>query len=210
MQTFNVFDFLKDTVSKVPDLGGSVAATSDDHTVTKRRKIAEDDGNASEDESKRNKKPEAGHTSGRGKGRGRGRGHGRGSRTVDQEMNSHAKYEEDSDVLKQNDKHTHSNESMENLSEPEEVKQTVQVSKPAEVCIRNFDLNINPDENMDSLDSPTPVPSSSSAKSVSEEKHEEYPGWSWSDMEKMSLDPTQLANLNRKTDEDEEDYDEEM
>ena len=36
MQTFNVFDFLKDIVSKVPDLGGSVA-TGDDHAVTKRR-----------------------------------------------------------------------------------------------------------------------------------------------------------------------------
>lgn len=36
VQTFNVFDFLKDIVSKVPDLGGSVA-TGDDQTVTKRR-----------------------------------------------------------------------------------------------------------------------------------------------------------------------------
>ena len=39
MQTFNVFDFLKDIVSKVPDLGGSVA-TGDDHAVTKRRLAA--------------------------------------------------------------------------------------------------------------------------------------------------------------------------
>lgn len=35
MQTFNVFDFLKDIVSKVPDLGGS-AANCDDHTVKRR------------------------------------------------------------------------------------------------------------------------------------------------------------------------------
>ena len=80
MQTFNVFDFLKDIVSKVPDLGSSVA-TGDDHAVTKRRfvlwlillllgtsflyakfclfyirKVAGDDDNDSDEELKRNKK----------------------------------------------------------------------------------------------------------------------------------------------------------
>ncbi|KAI5433420.1 hypothetical protein KIW84_020628 [Lathyrus oleraceus] len=54
VQTFNVFDFLNDIVSKVPDLGGSVA-TADDQTVTKRRKVAEDDDNDSDEETKRNK-----------------------------------------------------------------------------------------------------------------------------------------------------------
>ena len=125
-------------------------------------------------------------------------------------MSSHAKCEDDSDVLKQNDNHTQSNESMENVLEPEEVKQSFPVSELAEVSVRNFDLNLDPDENMDSLDTPTSVPTSSSAKSVSEEKHEEYPGWSLSEMEKMIIDPIQLANLNGRIDEDEEDYDEEM
>ncbi|KAG4962058.1 hypothetical protein AAZX31_14G037400 [Glycine max] len=204
VQTFNVFDFLKDIVSKVPDLGSSVA-TGDDHAVTKRRKVAGDDDNDSDEELKRNKKPEPGHSSGRGRGRGRGRG----IRTADQEMGSHAKCEDDSHVLKQNDNHQ-SNESMENASEPAEVKQSFPVSKPTEVCIRNFDLNLDPDEDMDSLDTPTSVQASSSAKSVSEEKHEEYPGWPLSDMEKMTIDPIQLANINGRIDEDEEDYDEEM
>lgn len=36
VQAFNVFDFLKDIVSKVPDLGGSEAA-GEDRSVTKRR-----------------------------------------------------------------------------------------------------------------------------------------------------------------------------
>ena len=79
VQTFNVFDFLKDIVSKVPDLGGS-GATSDDRSVTKRRfvlwlihlllgksflhtefclsyirKVAGDDGNDSDEELKRSK-----------------------------------------------------------------------------------------------------------------------------------------------------------
>jgi len=126
-------------------------------------------------------------------------------------MSSQAKCEEDSEALKQNEKQSQSNESMENASSPEEVKQSFPVSKPAQVSIRNFDLNMDPDENMESLTSPTAVPTSSSAKSISEEKHhEEYPGWSLSDMEKMSIDPIQLANINGRIDEDEEDYDEEM
>ena len=112
--------------------------------------------------------------------------------------------------MKQNDKHAQSNESLENVSEPEEVKPSFPASKPAEASIRNFDLNMNPDENMDSLDIPTPVPATSSAKPLVEEKHEEYPGWSLSDVEKMTIDPMQLANLNRRIDEDEEDYDEEI
>jgi len=124
-------------------------------------------------------------------------------------MSSHAKCEEDSNALKQNEKQTQSNESMENVSSPEEVKQTSPVSKPTQVSIRNFDLNMDPDENMDLLASPTPVPTSSSAKSMSEEKHDEYPGWSLSDMEQMTIDPIQLANINGRIDEDEEDYDEE-
>jgi hypothetical protein len=36
VQTFNVFDFLKDIVSKVPDLGGS-EASGEDRSVAKRR-----------------------------------------------------------------------------------------------------------------------------------------------------------------------------
>ncbi|KAK7281556.1 hypothetical protein RIF29_09656 [Crotalaria pallida] len=54
VQTCNVFDFLKDIVSKVPDLGGS-AASGDDHAVTKRRKVAEDDDNDSDEEQKKSK-----------------------------------------------------------------------------------------------------------------------------------------------------------
>lgn len=111
--------------------------------------------------------------------------------------------------MKQNDKHSQSNESPEHVLESEEDKQDCPVSKPAEVAIRNFDLNMNPDENMDSSSTSTiPVPAGSSGKSMSEEKHEEYPGWFLSDVEKMSIDPMQLANLDRRIDEDVEDYDE--
>lgn len=110
--------------------------------------------------------------------------------------------------MKQNERHTQSNESPENVPESEEAKQSFPVSKPIEVAVRNFDLNMNPDEDMDSSSAPTPVQTGSPGKSKSEEKHEEYPGWSLSDVEKMAIDPIQLANLNRKIDEDMEDYDE--
>ena len=52
-------------------------------------------------------------------------------------------------------------------------------------------------------------PTSSSLNPTAELKHEEYPGWSLDEMDKMAIDPIQLANLNRTIDEDEEDYDEE-
>nr|GME04119.1 dr1-associated corepressor-like isoform X2 [Ipomoea batatas]GME04278.1 dr1-associated corepressor-like isoform X2 [Ipomoea batatas] len=50
VQTCNVFDFLKDVVSKVPDLGVS---DGDDRSAAKRRKIAEADDHYSDDDIKR-------------------------------------------------------------------------------------------------------------------------------------------------------------
>ncbi|XP_058751010.1 uncharacterized protein LOC131624027 [Vicia villosa] len=47
VRTFDVFDFLNDIVSKVPDLGGAVASGVD-QTVTKRRNVSEDDDNDSD------------------------------------------------------------------------------------------------------------------------------------------------------------------
>lgn len=52
VQSFNVFDFLKDTVSRVPDLGGS-EASADDRSATKKRRVSEDEDNGTDDESKR-------------------------------------------------------------------------------------------------------------------------------------------------------------
>lgn len=60
---------------------------------------------------------------------------------------------------------------------------------------------------------PAPAPAAvdvrdSSAETATEAKHEEYPGWSLSEMDRMAIDPVQLAQLNSRIDE-EEDYDEE-
>lgn len=122
--------------------------------------------------------------------------------------------------MKQNGNHTQSNESSENVPEPDEVKLSSPVREPEEVkqsspvrkpaVVRNFDLNLEPDENMDFSYTPTPVRPCSPRKPISEEKIEEYPGWSLSDMEKMAIDPIQLASLHNRIDEDMEDYDEEV
>lgn len=39
MQTFNVFDFLRDTVRKVPELGGSEIASEDRPASTMKRRF---------------------------------------------------------------------------------------------------------------------------------------------------------------------------
>uniref|UniRef100_A0A3N7FHW1 Transcription factor CBF/NF-Y/archaeal histone domain-containing protein n=1 Tax=Populus trichocarpa TaxID=3694 RepID=A0A3N7FHW1_POPTR len=54
VQTFNVFDFLREIVSKVPDLGGPDAAF-DEHGIGKRRKVADDEDNDSDEECNRSR-----------------------------------------------------------------------------------------------------------------------------------------------------------
>ncbi|XP_040994344.1 uncharacterized protein LOC121240887 [Juglans microcarpa x Juglans regia] len=90
----------------------------------------------------------------------------------------------------------------------QDLKEQILPGKAEEAPIGNFDLNVVLDENGDlatvaagsAISSPEPVP---------EMKHDEYHRWSLSDMEKMAIEPIQLASLSRKIDEDEEDYDEE-
>ncbi|KAJ0594759.1 putative transcription factor Hap3/NF-YB family [Helianthus annuus] len=57
VQSFNVFDFLRDIVGKVPDLGGSDAA-GEDRSAPKRRKVADGDHNDGDEieDSKRDKR----------------------------------------------------------------------------------------------------------------------------------------------------------
>ncbi|PON74093.1 Transcription initiation factor [Parasponia andersonii] len=228
VHTFNVFDFLKDIVSKVPDLGGSDTA-GEDRSVAKRRKVNDGEDNASDEESKRSKLHEAGNHSagsGRGRGRGRGRPRGRGSRVMERETAAHQdKFEDDPDISKYNENDDHNLETLDDRAEPEGPKVNVAGDKNAEGPIRNFDLNVDLNENGDltTQSTPAPVPTPTpnpppppaglSGKTIPEMKHEEYPyphpGWSLADVEKMAIDPIQLANLNRRMDEDDEDYDEE-
>ncbi|XP_010031686.2 dr1-associated corepressor [Eucalyptus grandis] len=210
VQTFNVFDFLSEIVSKVPDLGGSDAA-GDDRSAAKRRKMVDDGENDTDDESKRSRMNDTGHTgsAGRGKGRGRGRGRGRGGRASEGDATvQNEKFEVDGDVPQQ-DNLNQDLEGTENGDHLNESKDSIPTPRSAEPPVRNFDLNVDLDENGDSKSILASGPTSISAAPDAGFKHEEYPGWSLSEVEKMAIDPIQLANLNRGMDEDDEDYDEE-
>ncbi|KAG8495190.1 hypothetical protein CXB51_012807 [Gossypium anomalum] len=101
VQGFNVFDFLREIVGKVPDLGGLDAAAEDCH-VPKKRKVADDD------ESKKSRMHESCHvtSSSRGRGRGRGRGQGRGRQTAGREIAAHCgKFKDDPDISYFEEKH---------------------------------------------------------------------------------------------------------
>ncbi|VFQ69852.1 unnamed protein product [Cuscuta campestris] len=106
VQTFNVFDFLKDIVSRVPDLGGSDTAVYD--RSTSKRKIAESG-------------------------------------------------DHDNESLKNRERPDPGSEPADPNSEP--------VGPHIEPTVRNFDLNVGPNETDDS--SGVPV-----------KQREDYPGWS--------------------------------
>ncbi|KAM7522951.1 hypothetical protein LguiA_012853 [Lonicera macranthoides] len=214
VQSFNVFDFLRDIVSKVPDLGGSEATTGEDRCPVKRRKVSDEEDMDSDDESKKGRMHEIVHTSstsvsrGRGRGsRGRGRGRGRGGRTGadrDSATAHHEKFEVDSDS-------PHSSNEKPKQNHHERItngSNAVVDSKENIAAVRNFDLNVDLNENEDSAVEPEPT-SSSTPKPILELKQDEYPGWSLADVERMAIDPIQIANLNSRMDEEEEDYDEE-
>ncbi|KAI4382160.1 hypothetical protein MLD38_008158 [Melastoma candidum] len=76
VQTFNAFDFLREIVSKVPDLGEADTAGVDQ--VAPERKVIEDGENQGDNESKRSRWIEIIHAdiTMRGKGKGRSQGCG--------------------------------------------------------------------------------------------------------------------------------------
>ncbi|WRX31701.1 Transcription factor CBF/NF-Y/archaeal histone domain - like 10 [Theobroma cacao] len=206
VRAFNDFDFLGEIVGKVPDLGGSDAA-GNDHSGAKRRKVVDDDDNASGDESKRRRIHETSHftSCGRGRGRGRGRRRGRGSKTAERETATHCeKFEDDPDISHCQERHTLSIQRLDDREEPDELKNHNSVGKNVEAPAGSFDLNVDLNENRDSTISVAPA---SPITDSIPEKQEEYPGYSFSEIEKMAIDPIELANLNRGI--DEEDYDEE-
>ena len=124
-------------------------------------------------------------------------------------ISQHEKYEDDLDISLQNgDKKSINIKRMDNGANPDDTKISL-VAQNAEAPVRNFDLNVDLNENADSGAIPAGTPSTSSAKPPIEVRPEEYPGWSLADMESMAIDPVQLAKLNQRIDEEQEDYDEE-
>ncbi|KAJ7960486.1 Dr1-associated corepressor [Quillaja saponaria] len=90
---------------------------------------------------------EARHNGSNGRRRGRGRGRGWGIRTIARELTAeNEKFENDPYMLKHNDKPSQSLKSLDNREESE-MKRSVPGSKNAKVPVRNFDLNVDLDEN---------------------------------------------------------------
>ncbi|KAL0437145.1 UNVERIFIED_CONTAM: Dr1-associated corepressor [Sesamum radiatum] len=207
VQSFNVFDFLRETVSKVPDLGGSDAV--EDRSATKRRKISEDEEYGNGDVSKRIYMPEIGHTSnsGRSRGRGRVRSRGRGSRVVQREsVVQYEKFEDEPGISNQNGENQKGRPSNNVVGAADS---RITGGKDADKSVINIDLNVDLNESEESTLTLADISSDSSIKTTRDLKHEDIPGWSIEDVERMAIGPVQLANLNRSIDDEEEDYDEE-
>ncbi|KAL8196074.1 hypothetical protein R6Q57_025074 [Mikania cordata] len=204
VQSFNVFDFLREIVGKVPDLGGSDAAGEDKSSTKRSRKVVEGDHNDGDEieDPKRDKQPEISQAngSGRGSGRGRGRGRGRPSR-AEKEAAFNSNTQELNPNITDEPKSESTLGSIQDPDSKENHKLMVETVK-----VRNFDLNLKLDENGNS---PAILAASPSKLAIVETKPDEYPGWSFADVEKMDIDPIRLANLDSRVVEDEEDYDEE-
>jgi len=84
-------------------------------------------------------------------------------------------------------------------AEPPEFKENALQSKDTEVAVRNFDLNMDLDE-----DGNAPSVSASGP----EVPQNECPGWSC-EFGKVGTDPIELASLNQRVEEEDEDYDKE-
>ncbi|KAL0837870.1 hypothetical protein Bca101_089760 [Brassica carinata] len=220
VERYNVFDFLREVVSKVPDYGqaqgqahGTGDVTMDDRTISKRRKPISDEVNDSDEENKKSKTQEVGNAKPSGRGsRGRGRGRGRGGRAakaaerenLNREMELETAMAEQPPPQDSNQMHVSASSPQEN--EKKDVDGDIAASKEdTKQQLQNPKEGIDIDLNAESLDlnetKPAPVPAADKATTS-----EEYPGWP---MELGKIDPTQLASLGKRIDEDEEDYDEE-
>ncbi|XP_010491304.1 PREDICTED: dr1-associated corepressor homolog [Camelina sativa] len=224
VERYNVFDFLREVVSKVPDYGhghghsqGHVDVAMDDRSISKRRKPPGDELNDSDEDLKKTKVHEMGHagTSGRGSGRGRGRGRGRSAKTSERELLHHREMEIDASILVAPPQHTQEEIKMhaplqQHDTEKKDVDERSYQTKEEPQCPkegnndtnsglgRGFDLNT---QSLDVEMKPQVITASR------EMKIEEYPCWSIPNM--GNIDPVQLANMSKRLDEDEEDYDEE-
>ncbi|KAL0730221.1 hypothetical protein Bca4012_026314 [Brassica carinata] len=151
VNAFNIFDFLRDTVGKVPDLGGS---EGEDRPATKRRKLVDESISNDEDIKTTDMVTrEAKYTSGGRGRRGRGRG-GYGGRT---ENGQSLKFEDD---LEDASPEGSESPSPENWSLSHEVASWNKVAshknnqRSSELKVRDFDLNVEPDENGEFATSP--------------------------------------------------------
>ncbi|PUZ65406.1 hypothetical protein GQ55_3G220500 [Panicum hallii var. hallii] len=155
IQTYNVYDFLREVVSKVPDTSTSDAIVDD--KLGKRRKSEED---GSEEELKRTRNDAERHTSnGRGCRRGRGRGRRGGRGAWREAVTTHEQFVENQSSKPAGLKVEIADE----ISDATEAKEATPVSS-ARACLRNIDLNLDPvDEDDDGVTVPPQAQSSAPA-----------------------------------------------
>lgn len=98
----------------------------------------------------------------------------------------------------------------EDLESKEMPKENVNVSDGGNPAVQTVHTNAEMGENIDkSSNAAAAATAPSSSVGPSEGKNEDYPGWPLSEMDRMAFDPLHLAQLNKRLDEEEEDYDEE-
>ncbi|XP_078152348.1 uncharacterized protein LOC144547543 isoform X2 [Carex rostrata] len=204
---FNHYDFLREIVSKVPDMGGSDGGG--ESRSTQRRKTVEEEENEEQLKKARidavlahNASSSTGAPSGTGRGRGRPRGSGRGrrggARVAERGASRH--YEDDPGISPVN---------------TDDVDPTIELFDSAKENagpVRNFDLNVDFCENAPASVGPSAttgmIQDAQLLEMIQDTQHE-YPCWSVDDLKKMAVDPVQFALMHQKVDEGEEDYDNE-
>ncbi|KAL0857700.1 hypothetical protein Bca101_062854 [Brassica carinata] len=217
LHLYNVFDFLREVVSKVPDYGhaqgqghGPGDVTMEDRSISKRRKPSSDELNDSDEENKKSKTQDVGNAKPSGRGsRGRGRGRGRGGRAaraaerenLNREMELETAIAEQPPPQDSNQMHASVSSPQEN--EKKDVDSSIAASnEDTKQQLQSPKEGIDFDLNAESLDLNETKPAADTATAS-----EEYPGWP---MELGKIDPSQLASLGKRIDEEEEeDYDEE-
>ncbi|XP_064957982.1 uncharacterized protein LOC135608860 [Musa acuminata AAA Group] len=197
---FTVFDFLKDLVSNVPDVGGSDADPDD--KASKKRKAADED-NYSEEETKRSNNEacrssssSSGSRSRRGQGR-RCRGKGRGSLVVDGVEKGSVDFNryEDDPGSQHDDELTHSETDRDMATASEENCVT---SSSVRATVGNFDLNLD----FNDIEEIAPASATTAAAmatifKVNGDLTDDYLGSSISNMDKITIDPVQFALSHR-------------
>ncbi|KFK26401.1 hypothetical protein AALP_AA8G243800 [Arabis alpina] len=182
VHAFNVFDFLKDTVAKVPDLGGS---EGEEQSATKRRKLVDESSCNDEYMMKATQMHEVKHT-GVSRGR-RGRGRGRGSGRTRSSVQS-LKFEDD---VEDGSPESSRSPSFENDVKTECFEEQNNHRTNSKV-IRNFDLNVG----LEGLDE-------------NEDYKEGSRAWPFLGMNEMKTDPYQQgSSIGNEEDYDEESLDE--
>ncbi|CAN8259617.1 unnamed protein product [Cochlearia groenlandica] len=216
VERYNVFDFLREVVSKVPDYGhtqgqgpGHGDVTMEDRSISKRRKPISDEVNDSDEEAKKIRTQEMGNAKPSGRGvRGRGRGRGRGGRVARAAERDNLNREIDLETtMVDQPPPQDSNQMNVSVSSPQENDKENETNQDTKQQLQSPKEGIDFDLNAESLDLNEAKLAPASTAVATAVASEEYPEWPLMEMGKMN--PAQLASLGKRIDEEEEDYDEE-